>query len=163
MSMETALSVGIGLIKHRQEIGAAISSLGKLSGESFGKIAQELHLPQGLSQKIDQALSKGRIPQNTSRTEVLAGLKTFDANLDGKITREELTQELNRLKSSGQIDTDYGARLYSMGDLLLKNYDKVAQLDGKASSVSTEDVLKLVAQDGKADTLSSADWQGLNA
>jgi hypothetical protein len=163
MSMETALSVGIGILKHRQEIGAALSSLGKLSGEGFSKIAQELHLPQGLSQKISNALNENKNPQNTSSVQVLAGLRYFDADKNGQITQDELTQGLDKLKSGGQNTTENGAKLYSMGDMLLKNYTKVAQLDGNTGGISTQDAVKLVSQDCKGGTLSSNDWKRLDA
>jgi hypothetical protein len=163
MSIGTAVSLGVGLIQHRQEIGAAISGLSKLSGAGFEKIAQEFHLPKGLTQQISNALNDANNPQNTSSVQVLAGMHYFDANQDGKVTQDELTQGLNHLKSTGQDATAKGASLSKLGELMLKNYAKVAQLDGVASGISTDDTLKLVSGDGKSATLSANDWQKLNA
>lgn len=163
MSIETAASIGIGLIKHRQEIGAALGNLGKLSGAGFTKIAQEFHLPTGLTQKISTALDENNNPPNISSVQVLAGMQYFDANHDGQVSQDELTQGMSKLKASGQSASGNGAQLYSMGDMLLKNYTKVAQLDGNASGISTADTLRLVTQDGRGGTLSSADWSHLNA
>jgi len=159
MSIETAASIGLGLIKHRQEIGAAVSNLTKLSGAGFTKIAQEFHLPTGLTQKISTALDENKNPQNFNLIQVLSGMQTFDANHDGQVSKDELTQGMSKLKASGQSSS----QLYSMGDMLLKNYEKVAQMDGSANGISVKDTLKLVTQDGKGGTLSSSDWERLNA
>lgn len=163
MTIGTALSLGVGLVKHRQEIGAAISGLSKLSGAGFEKIAQEFHLPKGLTQSITNALNDSNNPQNTSSVQVLAGMHYFDANQDGKVTQDELSQGLNQLKTTGQDTSKKGAALYKMGDLMLKNYAKVAQLDGVNTSISANDTVKLVSSDGKGASLSPADWQKLNA
>lgn len=159
MAIETAVSVGVGLLRNPQAIGSALNSLSKISGAGFTKIAQELHLPTGLTQKISTALDENHNPQNLSSVQVLANMKYFDANNDGQVTQDELTQGMNTLKSGGKT----GTQLYSMGNLMLQNYTKVAQLDGNASGISTTDSLKLVSKDGMGGTLSSADWQKLNA
>jgi len=164
MSIETAASIGLGLIKHHQEIGAALS---KLSGPGFNKIMQELHLPQGLADKISnlthQGQSAGISSTGSGTAQVLAGVKYFDANNDGQLSQDELTQGMDKLKTNGLDSTTNGAKLYSMGDMLLKNYAKVAQLDGNANGISASDATQLAGLDGSRTTLSSADWQHLNA
>jgi hypothetical protein len=163
MSIGTAVSVGMGIIKHRQEIGEALSGLSQLSGAGFAKIAQDFHLPKGLTQSISSALNAHQQPQSPSSAQVLAGMHYFDANQDGNVSQAELSQGLNQLKATGQDGTGKGAQLYKLGDLMLKNYNKVAQLDGAANGISANDTLKLASQDGKGATLSTLDWQKLNA
>ena len=166
MNFGTAASIGIGLIQHRQEIGAALgglTGLGTAGGEGFAKIAEKFHLPKGISQQITDALQENNNPSNISGVQVLASMRYFDADRNGQISKDELTQGLKQLQDSGLANKGDAAKLYQMGDMMLKNYDKVAQLDGNEASVSAMDMGKLLNQDGKIATLSPADWQKLNA
>jgi hypothetical protein len=166
MSLETAASIGIGLIKHRQEIGAAlsgISGLGKLTGEGFSKIAQQFHLPTGITKSIAQAIEENRNPKNINSIQVLASLQYFDADHNGELSKDELSQGLQHLKDAGLSNSGNAAKLYQLGDKMLQQYDKVAQLDGNAASISYKDIGKLLNQDGKIATLSPDDWSKLNA
>ena len=56
MSIQTAVSLGVGLYKHRQAIGAALTGLNQLSGGKLDKIAQNFHLPPAVSQQIASSL-----------------------------------------------------------------------------------------------------------
>lgn len=165
MNLETAASIGIGVLKHRQEIGAALGGLqglGKLSGEGFAKIAEQFNLPGGLARKIGNAITEQRDPNNINAVQSMSYLHHFDANGNGQVTKEELNAGLQKLQETG-LANGPAKKLYAMGDMLLKNYDKVAQLDGDAASVSYKDLGKLIRQDEKVATLSPADWQKLNA
>lgn len=166
MDLGTAASIGIGLIKHRDELGSAlggIAGIGKLGGEGFAKIAEKFHLPKGLARHISNAIDENNNPKNTSGVQVLASMRYFDADKNGEISKEELTQGLTQLRESGLAKSAEAAKLYQMGDMMLKSYDKVAQLDGAGASVSYQDLGKLLNQDGKLATLSPEDWQKLNA
>lgn len=166
MDFGTAASIGIGLIKHRDDIGSALGGLAgisKIGGEGFAKIADKFHLPKGISQQISGAIAENNNPDNTSGVQVLASIRYFDADHNGEITKAELTQGLTQLQQSGLSKSAEAAKLYQMGDMMLKNYDKVAQLDSAGASVSYKDIGKLLNQDGKLGTLSPDDWQKLNA
>jgi hypothetical protein len=140
-----------------------LSGLGKLTGEGFSKIAAQFHLPTGLTKPIAQAIDENRNPNNMNSVQVLASLQYFDANHDGQINKAELTQGLQHLKDAGLSGSGDSAKLYQLGDKLLQQYDKVAQLDGNSASISYKDVGKLINQDGKIASLSEADWNQLNA
>ncbi len=163
MSMETALSIGMGLIQHRQAVGAALNGLSQLSGGDFGKIAQKFHLPKGVSQPIQKGLKEMQNLPQSNTLQVLAGLNSFDADRDGNLTQNELTQGLSEMKSNGQASTKKGAARYQLGETMLKNYTQIASLDGHASNISLKDTLKLANQDGKITNVSTRDWQSLNA
>ncbi|MCE3236009.1 MAG: hypothetical protein K0Q50_2189 [Vampirovibrio sp.] len=166
MDFGTAASIGIGLIKHRDGLGSALGGLAgisKMGGEGFAKIAEKFHLPKGLTQQITNAIDENSNPKNTSGVQVLASMRYFDADKNGEITKEELNQGLTQLRESGLTKSADAAKLYQMGDMMLKNYDKVSQLDGEGTSVSYKDMGKLLNQDGKLATLSPDDWQKLNA
>ena len=163
MSMETAMSIGMGLIQHRQAVGAALNGLSKLSGSGFSKIAQDFHLPKGVSQPIQKGLNEIQNLPQSNTLQVLAGLNSFDANRDGNLTQSELTQGLSKMKANGQASTPKGGALYQLGQNLLKNYTQIASLDGNAGSISMPDTLKLASKDGKITNVSTRDWQSLNA
>jgi hypothetical protein len=166
MNFGTAASIGIGLIKHRQEIGTALGqlgNLGKISGEGFAQIAQKFHLPKGIGQQISNAIQENNNPNYTNGVELLASMRYFDADQDGNISKTELTQGLQQLQDAGLTSQSKAAKLYQLGDQMLKNYDKIAQLDGTGSTISAKDMGHLLNQDGNLATLSPNDWQKLNA
>ena len=167
MDLGTAASIGIGLIQHRKEIGAiamgGINGLSKISGQGFSKIAEQFHLPKGLSKQMAQAIDDNRNPDNFNSVQVMASMQFFDADRNGEISKTELTQGMQQLKASGLASGGNAAKLYQLGDKMLQHYDKVAQLDGTGTSVSYADAAKLINQDGKIATLSTADWDKLNA
>jgi hypothetical protein len=167
MDLGTAASIGIGLLQHRKEIGSiamgGIKGLGSISGQGFSKIAEHFHLPKGISKQIGQAIEDNRNPENFNGVQVMASLQFFDADRNGEISKTELTQGLQQLKNSGLSNNGNATKLYQLGDIMLKNYEKVAQLDGSGTSVSYTDMGKLINQDGKIATLSTSDWNKLNA
>jgi len=168
MDLGTAASIGIGLIQHRKEIGSiamgGMKGLSNISGQGFSKIAEHFHLPKGISKQIGQAIDDNRNPENFNSVQVMASLQFFDADRNGQISQTELSQGMQQLKTSG-LSSGGGnaAKLYQLGDMMLKNYDKVAQLDGTGTSISYADAGKLINQDGKIATLAASDWEKLNA
>jgi hypothetical protein len=167
MSLETAASIGIGLLKNPQELGMALnglSGLGKLTGEGFSKIAAQFHLPTRISSPIAQAIDENRDPNTMNSVQVLTSMRYYDANQDGQISQAELTQGLQQLQAAGLAGTGGpGDKLYQLGNHMLQQYSKVAQLDGNSASISYKDAGKLINQDGNIATLSTADWNALNA
>ncbi|HEY9687585.1 MAG TPA: hypothetical protein V6C52_11465 [Coleofasciculaceae cyanobacterium] len=166
MDLGSAASIGIGLIKHKDEIGGAlggVAGLGKLGGKGFAAIAEQFHLSKKLTGQISQALEEQSNPKNLSSLQALSYLHYFDANGNGEVTKEELQQGMKQLESSGLGNNGMYQKLHGMGEMLLKNYDKAAQLDGNAGSISYQDLGKLVNLDKRVATLSEADWQKLNA
>ncbi len=167
MDFSTAASVGVELFKNRQNIGAAlngVSGAGKLAGAGFSKIAQKFNLPGDLGTQVGQVLEQaGASAKASGGMQVLNGMQFFDADKNGQISREELTQGLQKLQDSGQAQTGDTAKLYKMGDLMLKNYERLSQQDGLATGISYKDMGQLMAQDGAQANLTPADWQKLNA
>jgi hypothetical protein len=166
MNLATAASIGMGVLQHRQEIQTALgglSGLGKLSGEGFSKIAQQFGLSKGASQSIAKAIDDGRNPNNTPGVQALLTLNYFDADKNGQVTRDELTQGLQKLNASGLASQGAYAKMANIGEKLLQNYDKVSALDGQAGGISYRDMGQLLQRDKNAATLSDADWQTLNA
>lgn len=142
----------------------ALSAARLTQGKGFSQIAQKLGLSEKLGQQVGQAVSElANAMGNHSGSQVLNALQYFDADKNGAITRDELTQGLQKLQGLGVSQSGTTGKLYQMGDNLLKNYDRLAAQDGNASTLSFQDVGTLMAKDGHQATLSRADWQALNA
>lgn len=163
MNLEKAVTIGAGLIRHREEIGAALGSVSRLTGAGFEKIAERFHLPGKISRPISKALDESHSGQTTSGLHLLSSMSYFDADRNGTLSRTELETGLSRLRESGMNTSGQGLRLDKLGEKLLANYDGVARLDGAADGISIRDMGKLLNQDGKIATLSEEDWQKLNA
>lgn len=166
MNLQTAASIGMGLIKHRQEIGTALgglSGLGKLvGGEGFGKIASQFGLKKEMSAQIGQAIEANLNAANVNTLQALGYFNHFDADKNGEVSKAELTQGLQQLEAAGLTGGQF-QKLHSMGQMLLKNYEQVAQLDGNAGSVSLADLGKLANRDGNVALITPADWQSLQS
>jgi hypothetical protein len=172
MNFGTAASIGLELIQGSNGMGAVLKgALGaaKLTqGKGFAQVAQKLGLSDGLSEKLGQQVGQavGELANamgSHSGTQVLNALQYFDADKNGAMTRDELTQGLQKLQDLGLSQSGATAKLYQMGDNLLKNYERLAAQDGNATTLSFKDVGALMGKDGQATTLSKADWQTLNA
>jgi hypothetical protein len=166
MNFGTAASVGLELLQNHQNVGAAFSGAmgaSKLAGQGFSKIAQKLGLSGPLGQQVGQALEQlANSAKNTGGQQVLSGLQYFDANKNGQVSREELSQGLQKLQDLGLSQSGPNRKLYQLGDQMLQHYDRLALLDGNAASVSYKDMGTLMAKDGKQAVLSKVDWQALN-
>jgi hypothetical protein len=165
MNLGTAASIGVELLQHRREIGTALnglSTVGKgvgklLAGEGFSKIAQKFHLSD---QDLTDTLGVKSPP---SAVQGLSDMNYYDADKNGEVTREELTQGLQALEQSQLNQTNAGARIKALGEQMLKNYDNLAQQDGNAGSVSYRDYARLTGMDNRIGTLSADDWRFLNS
>ncbi len=154
MSLETAASIGLGLLKNREAVGTALG-LGKLGGQGFAKIAARV--------KAELNALEDTNPNNINTLQALNNLSHFDADKNGQVTKDELTQGLQKLTGAGIANNGQFKKLYTMGEMMLKNYDKLAQLDGNASGISYQDIGKLANQDQRVATIALADWGKLNA
>ncbi len=135
----------------------------KLAGQGFSQIAKKLGLSGSLGQQVGQALEQlAEGAKNTGGQQVLSGLQYFDADKNGQISREELSQGLQKLQDLGLSQSGPNRKLYQMGDQMLQNYNRLALQDGNAAAISYKDMGTLMAKDGKQAALSQADWHGLN-
>lgn len=162
MNFGTAASIGLEALKNGQSMGSAFSgALGasKLAGQGFGKIATQLGLTEKLGQQVGQVLDKVIQPNTLNGSQVINGLQYFDADKNGQISKAELTQGLQKLQDLGLSQSGDSKKLYQLGDQMLKNYDRIAQQDGTAASISYKDVGRVMAQDGTQTSLSQSDWQ----
>lgn len=155
MSFESVASIGLQALKHRQEIGSAlngVAGLANLAGNQvFGKIFEKkLQGQQGNCQAPSQGL-------NT--LQGLSALGYFDADRNGQISKQEITDGLQKLNAAGLGQNGAYAKLNEFGQKLLQNYDKVSALDGNGTSLSYLDLGKLAGQDNQVMSISDADWQ----
>ncbi len=168
MNFGTAASIGMELIQGGNGMGAvlkgALSAAKLTQGKGFAQVAQKLGLSEKLGQQVGQAVSElANAVGSQSGPQVLNSLQYFDADKNGAITRDELTQGLQKLQDLGLGQSSATGKLYQMGDNMLKNYERLAGQDGNASTLSFKDMGTLMGKDGHSTTLSKADWQGLNA
>lgn len=166
MNFGTAASIGLEALKKGQSVGSALGgALGAspLAGQGFAKIATQLGLTEKLGQQAGQVLNQLIQPNALNGTQVVNGLQYFDADKNGQISKAELIQGLQKLQDLGLSGSGDSKKLYQLGDQMLKNYDRIAQQDGAAASISYKDVGKVMAQDGTQASLSQVDWQRLNA
>lgn len=132
-------------------------------GKGFAQVAQKLGLSEKLGQQVGEAVGElANAVGSHNGTQVLNALQHFDADKNGAITRDELTQGLQKLQDLGLGQSGATAKLYQMGDNLLKNYERLAAQDGNATTLSFRDVGSLMGKDGHTNTLSKADWRALN-
>jgi hypothetical protein len=152
MSFESVASIGLQALKHRQEIGAAlkgVAGLANLAGnQSFGKIFEK---------QIQNQQNNSKPGLNT--LQGLSGLSYFDADGNRQISKQEITDGLQKLNAAGLGQSGAYAKLNEFGQKLLQNYDKVSALDGNGASLSYLDLGKLAGQDQQAASISDADWQ----
>ena len=153
MSLEAAAKIGLEIFKHRQEIGTVLKGAGDfLKSAQATKVADRFatRLADRIADKTSgvdaAALMAGG--GSVSNATAFLQLQAFDANKDGSVSREELTQGL-------ETATDAGVK--ALGQTMLKNYDKAALLDGK-DGVSIYDLAKVAGTDGRMAHLSAADW-----
>ena len=168
MNFGTAASIGMELIQGGNGMGAvlkgALSAAKLTQGKGFAQVAQKLGLSEKLGQQVGQAVSElANAVGSQSGPQVLNALQYFDADKNGAITRDELTQGLQKLQDLGLGQSGATGKLYQMGDNMLKNYERLAGQDGNASTLSFKDMGTLMGKNGHSTTLSKADWQGLNA
>lgn len=168
MNFGTAASIGMELIQGSNGMGAvmkgALSAARLTQGKGFAQVAQALGLSEKLGQQVGQAVNElANAVGSHSGPQVLNALQYFDTDKNGAITRDELTQGLQKLQDLGVSQSGATGKFYQMGDHLLKNYERLAAQDGNASTLSFKDVGTLMGKDGHPTTLSKADWQSLNA
>lgn len=164
MNLNTAASIGLGLLKHRDELAAGLKGLAGLakdSGQGFAKIAERFHLDPAKLEKIADRVAQAPIVPNGSTTEALMALRYFDKDQNGSVSREELQQGLQSLESSGLAGQEIHRQLYQIGSKMLANYDKLASLDAK-TGLGYGDVIALAGRDGRMGEISSSDWQALS-
>jgi hypothetical protein len=166
MDLGTAASIGIDVFKHRNDIKAALgglSDLSKLSGSGFSKIAGQFGLPTGIGHAIAGAIDNTQSTGNTSGVQAMLAMNYFDADKNGEVSRQELTNGLQHLGDSGLSGQAEYKNLTTFGQRMLQNYDKAATLDGQGGVISYRDLGKLIQRDGNVASLSDADWQSLQA
>lgn len=168
MNFATAASLGLNLIQNSHGLGQALrGALGaaQLSqGQGFAQVAQKLGLSETMGRQVGQAVSElANAAGSHSGNQVLNALQYYDTDKNGVISRDELTQGLQKLQDLGLSQSGATGQLYQMGDNLLKNYERLAAQDGNGTTLSFRDVGVLMGKDGHQTTLSKADWQALNA
>lgn len=160
MNLNTAASIGLGLLGKSNNIGMALGAANAL-GKGFEGIAKRLHLNEALSGAVDSVMNNA--PSRRSGTlQVLTSTAFFDADRNGQITQTELQNGLKKLDESGFADKPGAQKLHQLGENMLKNYQKVAALDGQAGGISYADLGLLANKDNHPATLSAADWSALN-
>lgn len=164
MNFGAAASIGLEILQNRQAVGSAVNGLTRMTGNGFSQVAQKFGLSPQLGQQVQSVLQEIGNHSNQNGLHVLNGMQFFDADKNGQISRDELNQGLQKLQQMGLSQTGgVTGKLAQMGAQMLKSYDRLAQLDGNAASVSYQDMGKLMAQDGHQATLSGADWEKMNA
>ncbi len=159
MNFDTAAKIGLGLLKHHDEIGKLLGGAGKLlGGEGAGKLADRF--AGALAKKLDK-LEADPPPGGVNTLQALRNFAYFDADRNGRLTRDELTAGLQKLESAG-LASPQNQQLHSLGSQLLAKYDQAAALDGDNQTVSYLDLGTLAAKDGRAMFLSDADWGKLS-
>lgn len=151
MTLESVASVGLEVL-NRKELGSALNGL--MGGARLFNNIFEKQKNHALLSAPGTTSAGGQ----TSTMQALIGLKTFDSDGNGQISRQELETGLQTLP-----DNNATARLKALGQKLLQNYDKAAVLDGNASGVSLGDIARLAGRDGQAISVSAADWQKLQS
>jgi hypothetical protein len=158
MSFNTMASVGLEAFKHRQQIGAALHGAaglaGAAKGELFGKIFGNLEAKQNQAAGPDTK-------DGLNSLQALTGFGFFDADHNGQLSKQELTEGLQKLSDSGLGQNGPYAKLNEFGQKLLQNYDQAAALDGNGTGFSYRDLGDLAKQDGQAVRISNGDWQKL--
>lgn len=170
MNLATAASLGMNLLQNGQGLGGALKgALGMTQlakGQGFAQVAQKLGLSPQWGQQVGQAVSDlAQTVGNPGGTQVLNALQYFDTDKNGALSREELTQGLQKLQDLGLHQSGQSGaagQWYQLGDRLLKQYERVAAQDGNSATLSFKDVGALMGKDGHQATLSKVDWQSLN-
>lgn len=158
MNFDTAAKIGLGLLKHQDEIGKLLGGAGKLlGGEGAGKLADRF--AGALAKKLDR-LEAGAPPDGLNTLQALRGFAYFDADRNGQLTRDELAAGLQKLEAAG-LATPQNQQMHALGNRLLAQYDQAAALDGDHQTVSYLDIGTLAARDGRSMFLSDADWAKL--
>lgn len=161
MNLDVAAKIGLGLLKHHDEVGKLLGGAGKLlGGEGVGKLADRF--AGTLANRLDRIQDRNGPVDGLNSINALKGFAHFDADKNGKLSKEELTEGLQKLEAAG-LTLPQDQQLHALGTQLLKNYEKAAALDGQAESVSYLDMGLLIGKDNRATHLSAADWQSLNA
>ncbi len=198
MSLESmALAAGGQLLKSAlKEDGVLHDMAEKFANRMANKVGHRSGLSHNFHRQLDKAVTnlppqaqagvKGTLVPGTVPLErlasygqidteqALARFGTFDANGDGQVTREELTQGLEALShtmansqtgggSADALKLQEAQQLYQLGQGILQNYDIVAGLDGNTAGVSSGDLLELAGRDRHARQIAITDWQNLLA
>jgi hypothetical protein len=161
MSLESVASIGLQALKHRQQIGTALNGLAGLAhigggqAQAFSKI-----LGQKLQMQNNSNIDGTTTSQSLNTLSAMAGLAYFDADHNGQVSKQELTDGLQKLNASGGQGA-LSTKLNALGQNLLKNYDKLAGLDSNNAGLNYRDLDKLANQDGHMASISNEDWQSL--